>query len=370
MSTPSDQTRLIKRLRIALVLVAMLVGICVVAVLGVLFYWNSYLLEQPKSDPFTRGPFVADVSADSAIVRFLGPPADSVTLVAAAPDGTTVEAANGVFSGLEPGQRYVWTAVIDGGGRASGSFQTAPEDVDAPVTFGVIGDYGSGNEHQYAVGRGLAAIDPAFTVTTGDNSYLLALPQVLDRNIFKPLLPVMQEGPLVVTLGDHDTFYNGGKAITDAIGMPDAGLHYTWEHGPVQIIVLGVKGDAEAVAYAKAELAKPFDGVRFAFVHTPMRPGEPLADVVRGKVAAVFSGHLHRQERRIVDGVLTITAGSGGKGPGNEEFTKQTPEAVFSTMDYGFVRVQVTAAESVIQFIDEAGRVRDSVTVPRTAPST
>ena len=113
-------------------------------------------------------------------------------------------------------------------------------------------------------------------------------------------------------------------------------------------------------------LAKPFDGVRFATVHTPLQPGDPLADVLRGKVDAVFSGHLHRQERRIVDGVLAITAGTGGKGPGNEEFTKQTAEAVFSTMDYGFVRVQVTTKESVIQFIDEAGRVRDSVTVPRT----
>ena len=64
--------------------------------------------------------------------------------------------------------------------------------------------------------------------------------------------------------------------------------------------------------------------------------------------------------------IAAITAGTGGMGPGNEEFTKQTAEAVFSTMDYGFVRVQVTTKESVIQFIDEAGRVRDSVTVPRT----
>ena len=91
MNAPADQTRLIKRLRIALVLVAMFTGICIVAVLGILFYWNSFLLEQPKSDPFTRGPFVADVSADSAIVRFLGPDPATVTLVAAAPDGTTVD---------------------------------------------------------------------------------------------------------------------------------------------------------------------------------------------------------------------------------------------------------------------------------------
>ena len=358
-----DQSRLIRRLRVALVLCAMLVGVCVLAMLGILFYWQQYLLEGERTDPFTRGPFVADVSADSALVRWQGP--SGVKLLAAAPDGTTVTARDGRFTGLAAGTRYVWTASVDGVGAASGSFTTAPVNLLAPVTFGVIGDYGSGNEHEYAVGRGLAAIDPAFTVTTGDNSYLLALPQLVDRNIFRPLRPVMAEGPLVVTLGDHDTFYEDGRAITDAIGMPGAGLRYTWEHGGVQIIVLGIEPDAEAAAYARRVLAEPFDGVRFAVVHKPPQPGDPVVPVLKGRVAAVFSGHLHRHERRLVDGLLCITAGTGGKGPGNEDFTKQTPEAVFSTLDYGFARVQVDARQTRIEFIDEAGAVRDAVTVPR-----
>ena len=53
----SDQTRLVRKLRIALVLVAMLVGVAVIAVIGVLFYWNSYLLGSRGDDPFTRGPY-------------------------------------------------------------------------------------------------------------------------------------------------------------------------------------------------------------------------------------------------------------------------------------------------------------------------
>ncbi len=55
MSAPADQTRLIRKLRIALVLVAMLVGVAVIAVIGVLFYWNSYLLGSRGDDPFKRG---------------------------------------------------------------------------------------------------------------------------------------------------------------------------------------------------------------------------------------------------------------------------------------------------------------------------
>lgn len=365
MSTPTDSPGLVRRTRVALVLCAMLLGLTLLALLAVLFYWQQYLLAGDPVGPFTRGPYVADVSRDAAIVRFAGPDPATVTLVAAAPDGTTVEARDGRFAGLEPGLRYVWTASIDGVGAASGSFRTAPADPEAPVTFGVIADYGSGNEHQHAVGRGLAAIDPDFTLTAGDNSYLLALPQLLDRNIFGPLRPALAEGPLVVTLGDHDTFVGGGEAITDAIGMPGAGLRYTWEYGGVQVIIAGVDADAAALAFVRAELAEPFDGVRFVAVHNPPQPGEPLLDIVRGKVVAVFSGHLHRHERRLVDGVLCITAGTGGQGPGDAEFTQETPEAVFSTLDYGFARVQVDAERTLIEFIDEAGRVRDVVRVPR-----
>ncbi len=366
MSAPADPTRLIRRLRVALVVTSMVVGLCLLAVLATLFYWQQYLLAGEQEGPFTRGPFVADVSRETAVVRFAGPDSSLVTLVAAAPDGTTVEAEDGRFSGLEPGRRYVWTASVDGIGAASGSFRTAPADPDAPVTFGVIGDYGSGNEHQYAVGRGLAAINPDFTLTTGDNSYLVALPQLLDRNIFGPLRPALAEGPLVVTLGDHDTFVDGGRSIIDAVGMRGAGLRYTWTYGGVQVIIAGIYSDAAAAAYVRTELAKPFDGVRFVAVHQPPQPGDPILDVVRGEVTAVFSGHLHRHERRLVDGVLCITAGTGGQGPGAAEFTQQTPEALFSTLDYGFARVQVDAQRTLIEFIDEAGRARDAVDVPRS----
>ena len=83
-----DQTRLVRKLRIALVLVAMLVGVAVIAVIGVLFYWNSYLLGSRGDDPFTRGPYVVGLTSTGAEVRFLGPDPSKVTLTAVAPDGT------------------------------------------------------------------------------------------------------------------------------------------------------------------------------------------------------------------------------------------------------------------------------------------
>jgi hypothetical protein len=109
---------------------------------------------------------------------------------------------------------------------------------------------------------------------------------------------------------------------------------------------------------------KPWEGPRSAVLNTPLQPGDPLADVLRGQVEAVFSGHLHRCERRLVDGVLVIVAGCGGQGPGDEAFTLESGDAAFSTLDYGFVRVTASRAGSAIETIDEAGRVRDRVEVP------
>ncbi len=70
MSVPPDSARLIRRLRVALVLLGMLVGVALVAVIAGVFYWNAYLLGDRGDDPFTRGPFVAGLSATTAEVRW------------------------------------------------------------------------------------------------------------------------------------------------------------------------------------------------------------------------------------------------------------------------------------------------------------
>ena len=81
-------------------------------------------------------------------------------------------------------------------------------------------------------------------------------------------------------------------------------------------------------------------------------------------MAAVFSGHLHRYERRVVGGVLQFVVGTGGEGPGDERFTKATPDAVTSLLDYGALRVNVGADGVQYRFVDERGRVLDRAGEP------
>jgi hypothetical protein len=73
----------------------------------------------------------------------------------------------------------------------------------------------------------------------------------------------------------------------------------------------------------------------------------------------VFAGHLHRYERRVVDGVLNLTVGTGGQGPGDIEFTKRTPGSKVSLLDYGALRVDISGGKILYRYIDERGRVLD-----------
>ena len=70
---------------------------------------------------------------------------------------------------------------------AVGAFTTAPLSAATPITLVSFGDYGSGNAHEYAVGRLAAAADPRLVLSAGDNAYLIAAPPVLNRLIFRPL---------------------------------------------------------------------------------------------------------------------------------------------------------------------------------------
>jgi hypothetical protein len=354
------RTPLERRLRRAVAALAMLTALLALVVVAVLVYWKLYLLS-PTADPFSRGPFVIRLDETSAQLAWTLPGDRRVQLTATAPDGTTVTAADGRFTGLEPGVRYVWTAAVGGIGRASGSFHTAPTSLATPITFAVIGDYGSGNDHEWAVGRTLAAEDPDFVVTAGDNSYLVGAPQVLDRNIFEPLHDVMLEAPLWATLGEHDLIYSGGAAVTSALHLPAPDGRYVVDYGPVQMVLLGLDDGPAEVAFARRALTTPGPSVRFVVLHRPVQPGDAILPLLRRThVAAILAGHLHRYERRVVGGVLELVNGTGGEGPGAAEFTRPSADAIVSLLDYGSLRVTVAAGRIDYEFVAERGRVLDT----------
>jgi hypothetical protein len=356
----SRRARPVHRVVAALVITT---SVLLIAVAALVWYGATYLLRPPTS-AFTRGPYLTLITTTKANIAWqLKAGQGRPTIVVVAPNGTARTSRSGRFAGLTPATRYVWTANIAGHSAAAGSFNTAPTSTSTPITLVSFGDYGSGNSHEYAVGRLAAAQDPDLFLSAGDNAYLLAAPPFLNRAIFDPLRSLLSEAAPVVALGEHDLAYNDGSAVISALHLP--GHHYAAQYGPVQVVVLGLQADASALAYARATLGR-CDGacpVRFVLTHRPIDADNPIMPLLRQRhVAAILAGHLHRYERHERAGILQFTLGTGGEGPGAAGFTEPTPDAIVSFLAYGFLRIDIHNSTIHYRFIDQQGRTRDQVT--------
>ena len=352
-----------RRLRRALVATSIAAAFMALVVGAVLLYWFRYVLPT-EPDPFTRGPYVVAVGTTTATLRWKVEGDRPVEIVATTPDGRTLTSSDGRLRGLEPGARQGWVARVGGRARAAGTITTAPTDARAPIRFVAFGDYGAGGEDEWAVGRVAAAQQPAFTVVPGDNSYLISAPALFDRNIFAPMRALLAQGPFVATLGEHDIAWFGGADVARALGLPNGGDRYTFDYGPLRFIVLGLQADSADVAFVRTALARPGARHTYLVVHRPPAAGNPVLAIARGRVTAVLAGHNHRYERRVIDGVLSLTVGTGGAPrSGDETLTPRSADALSSLAEFGLLRVDDAPGRVTMTFIDAGGRVRDRVVV-------
>lgn len=364
MSDTVPLTRRERRLRRALIATSAAAALMAIIVGAVIVYWVQYILPT-QPDPFTRGPYLVQIGTTTATLRWQIPGSRPVEIVATTPSGRTIASTTGHLVGLTPGTRQGWVAVVGGSARAAGTLTTAPTDPNATVRFTVFGDYGAGGQDEWAVGRVAAAQTPAFTVAPGDNTYLVSAPVLFDHNIFAPMRGLLAQGPFIATLGEHDLAYFGGHAIASALGLPNGGDRYIFNYGPLRFIVLGLQADAADVPLLRAALAVPGARHTYIVVHRPPASGNPVLAVARGRVTAVLAGHLHRYERRVVDGVLMLTVGTGGAPrSGNEALTPRSSGALASLATFGLLRVDDSPHRVVMTFLDTTGRVRDEVVVP------
>ena len=365
MTTP-DLTRRERVLRRWVIALAATAGVMLILALAVVLYWLRFVLPT-EPDPFTRGPWVAAVSPTSARIAWQVEDDQPVDVRVTTPAGRTITSTDGVLRGLAPGTRYGWVATTGQGARAFGSVTTPPLAAGAPVRFIILGDYGVGGEDQYAVARVSAAQGPAFTVSTGDNVYLAAAPVLFDQTIFRPMRPLLAQGPMLGVVGDHDTLWEGGRPLAQVLGWPGDGDRSVQRYGRMAFITLGVEGDASDLPFLRSALARTRDAAaRWVLIHRPVDAGNPVLPVIRqAGAAAVLSGHNHRYERRVVDGVLCLTVGTGGA-PRSEgdEFTPESADATVSIAEFGSLRADYAAGSVDYAFIDAAGEVLDRFRTP------
>lgn len=322
----------------------------------------------PDRGAFVREPYLTRVGETSARLRWIVRGEGPVRIEAVAGEGPPVVARDGVLSGLRPDTRYRWTASVDGVEASEGTVTTAPTTLERPLELLAFGDYGAPNDDFRAVAALAASLRPRLLVTAGDNAYLVALPQLLDSQIFQPLRGVLAHAPNYGVVGDHDiVFASGRRALVRAFEWPGGGGRYDLRYGPVQVVGLGLRGDAADVAFARRALARPGPLARLVTVHQPIKAGNPLLPVIAGAdVTAVLAGHLHAYERRVrpeAPGVPFLTVGTGGA-PRNEGRTPRSDDAVVYLAEFGVLRVRLQAEEATYEFVDVRGEVRDRFTAP------
>ena len=113
----------------------------------------------------------------------------------------------------------------------------------------------------------------------------------------------MRNAPMYVCLGDHDNFFPGPGAISEAFDLPEGG-RFEVRYGPIQVVAArrrAQRAGRHRVRSAR-RCAQTGPAVRFVVCHRPLQVGDahPARAARRRSVNAVFSGHLHRYERRTV----------------------------------------------------------------------
>jgi len=332
----------------------------------------------PAAQDFTRGPYLTRIGTTSARLRWIAPTGARVALTARPEGDGEAEAevaseggSGGVtLRGLRPDTSYEWSAAIDGRPAASGVFTTAPRDLSRGVDLIVFADYGAPNDDSHAVARLAGEQDARLMITGGDNTYIATLPQFLDPNLFGPLRDALSGAPNYGTVGDHDIpFPTGQDALAEAMEWPNRGERYDLRYGPVQVVALGLRADADDVAFARRALARRGPLARFVVTHQPLKPGNPVLPVIAAApVTAVLAGHLHAYERRVVPGAPDVpffTVGTGGA-PRNDDRTPRSAEAVTHLLEFGLMRVHLEGDTARYEFIDLDGDVRDRSEFPLT----
>jgi 3',5'-cyclic AMP phosphodiesterase CpdA len=197
-----------------------------------------------------------------------------------------------------------------------------------PLTFAVIGDFGTGKTPQYQTAAQMlkSHADRPFemVVMVGDNMYGSQQPRDFVDKFETPYGPLLRMGvPFYAALGNHDDPDNRHYPLFNMNGQ----RYYSTVEGPARFIFLDTNFmDPPQVKWIDTVLAEAREDWKIVVFHHPFysdgdRHGsnvslrvllEPM--LVRHGVDVVFSGHEHIYERvREQKGITHFIVGSSGQ---------------------------------------------------------
>lgn len=264
-------------------------------------------------------------------------------------------------------------------GQPVGSAPGAEEAVLS--AFLGFGDFGGG-EAQVAVARAMerwlaAGHGADALVSTGDNVYEVASPELFGPQLDAPYRNLRRSRPLWATLGNHDVAGIHGPDELTYLGLP--ALPYTEELAGVQLLFLDANHPDEAQArWLDQRLGDAGPRWRVVVFHQPAyscglhgsteavtKLWVPVIEAHH--VALVLNGHDHDYERfRSPVGVTYVVTGGGGQTlypivPG----CRAGPVAeAASAVRHHFVAVEVRVQSLTLTAVADDGSILDRAVLP------
>jgi 3',5'-cyclic AMP phosphodiesterase CpdA len=250
------------------------------------------------------------------------------------------------------------------------------EKIQGKFTFVVLGDNRSGDDTYRKIVSLAMERKPDFIINTGD---MITKPGNKNdwKNFWALSKPITV--PYFLTVGNHDANPKiplSEKTFKAQVDLPGNELYYLFVAGNSLFIVLDSYMDdqekriiGEQFKWFETVLANSTQKHKFVFLHHPLYTdlgkGHHAHDsldrypesrdrleslFVKHKVDAVFVGHEHYYQRRMVDGIVHVITGGGGA----PMYDREEDGGFFH-----FVRVTVDGDTVSGEVIDINGKVRD-----------
>jgi tartrate-resistant acid phosphatase type 5 len=252
--------------------------------------------------------------------------------------------------------------------------------------FAAIGDYGYAGAPERDVANLVKSWNPDFIITLGDNNYDVGDSTTIDQNIgqyyheyiynYKGRYgPKTYSDRFFPSLGNHDYYTRNGEAYRDYFTLPGNGRYYELVRGDVHLFAVnsdaaepdGISATSAQARWLQAALAASTSRWNVVYLHhAPYSSGSHGNTVAlqwpfrAWGASVVLAGHDHNYERLVVDSLLYLVNGLGGRSIYTATRPKLAQSQKYFNGNYGALLLDATLDSLTIKFFTRQQVLVDS----------